>query len=93
VAFDTSSAKPPVCKSAGDVVSAGEVDVTPPVGSWPGVVAVKPLVGRKPAEAEAANKQVKAIADRNRFMSCLLFKFEGWAMQDFLHQREYNSIR
>ena len=71
---DTSSAKPAVVESPGDVVPVGAVDVTPPVGKSSGDGDIRPPVGRKPAEAETASRQVKAIADRNRFMSCLLLR-------------------
>jgi hypothetical protein len=46
--------------------------MTPPVGKFPGGVDVTPAVVKSPARAEKASTQVKAIADRNRFMSCLL---------------------
>jgi hypothetical protein len=42
----------------------------PAVGKSPGEV--NPAVGRSPAKAETASKQVKAIADSNRFMGGLL---------------------
>ena len=69
---DTCSAKPPVGKSPGDVVSVGAGDETPPVGRSPGEGDVKPPVGKSPANAETASTQVKAVADRNRFIGCLL---------------------
>jgi hypothetical protein len=68
--FDTCSAKPAVGKSPGDVVPVGAGDETPAVGKSPGDV--NPAVGKSPAKAETASKQVKAIADSNRFMGCLL---------------------
>ena len=67
---DICSAKPLVGKSPGDVVPVGAGDETPPVGRSPGEG--EPPVGKSPANAETASAQVKAIADRNRFMGCLL---------------------
>ena len=69
---DTCSAKPPVGKSPGDVVAIGADDEVPAVAKSPGDVDATPAVVKSPARAETASKQVKAIADRNRFMGCLL---------------------